>query len=160
MPKGDAVPAAMVEPGPPVRQPHGIEAIEIAEGALQPDRGRMQPSHGWKTPFRALNGRHEDLLLALVEHGHVDRRHLAPKAEQGSASLGQPRRQELPKCIVHDEFRGQGLWPAALRPLAISSAIVGTFGFSFYSGHTAIGSSLSRAAAQCAETKPQAAAAK
>ena len=108
-PKGGAAPIGHGRARAASRaDPHGLEAKEIPERAFKPDRGRMQPSDGWKTPIGALNGRHDrSAVLALVEDGHVDRRHLSPKAEQGPAALGQPRRQELPEIIVHDDPRAR-----------------------------------------------------
>ena len=66
------------------------------------------PSHGRKTPIGALNGRHYDMFLALIEDCHVDRRPISPKAEQAPAALSQPRRQEPPEILVHDDSRA---WP-------------------------------------------------
>jgi hypothetical protein len=101
-------PSAMIEPGPLVWQTYGIEAKQIPERAFKPDRRRMQPSHGRKTPIGALNGRHDDIFLAFIEDCHVDRRPISPKAEQAPAALSQPRRQETPEILVHDDSRA---WP-------------------------------------------------
>jgi hypothetical protein len=98
----------MIEPGPLVWQTYGIEAKQIPERAFKPDRRRVQPSHGWKTPIGTLNGRHYDIFLALIEDCHVDRCHISPKAEQAPAALSQPRRQEPPEILVHDDSRA---WP-------------------------------------------------
>ena len=103
----------MVEPGPLVGQTYGIKAEEIPERAFKPKRGGMKPSHRRKVPVRALNGRHNDIVLALIEDGHVDRRHISPKAEQGPAAISEPRRQKLPEILVHDDTR---TWPMPLDP--------------------------------------------
>jgi hypothetical protein len=58
-------------------------------------------------PVRALNGRHKNIVLAVIKDGHVDRRHISPKAEQGPAAIGQPRRQEPPELLVHDDSRAR-----------------------------------------------------
>jgi len=98
----------MIEPGPLVWQTYGIETKQIPERAFKPDRRRVQPSHGRKTLIGALNGRHDDIFLAFIEDCHVDRRPISPKAEQAPAALSQPRRQEPPKILVHDDSRA---WP-------------------------------------------------
>ncbi len=77
----------MIEPGPLVWQTYGIEAKQIPERAFKPDRRRVQPSQGRKTPIGALNGRHDDIYLAFIEDCHMDRRHISPKAKQAPAAL-------------------------------------------------------------------------
>ena len=115
------LPAAMIEPGPPVGQPHGVKADRdrgaraqagSRAGAAVPQTENARQGTQW-SPRR--------YVLALVEDRHVDRRHLSPKAEQGPAALGQPRRQELPETSSTTSPRARPM-PSALRPLAISPA--------------------------------------
>src|SRR5262245_8867095 len=47
------VPEAEVEPRPGIGQAHRLDAVEVAQRALQPDRGRVQHADRWKASARA-----------------------------------------------------------------------------------------------------------
>jgi len=124
-------PSAMIEPGPLVWQTYGIEAKQIPERAFKPDRRRMQPSHGRKTPIGALNGRHDDIFwlssrIAMWTDAPSPQR--PSKLPRPSASRAAKRRQRSSSTTT----RGHGLCHSTLRPFAISSVSVGTSGFSYF----------------------------
>ncbi len=81
-------PKAEVEPAPRVGQPHRLEAVEIADRALQADRRRVQRPNRRKPAVPAFEGQHRDLVCMFVEHGHMHcagaarRASIAPQAEQ------------------------------------------------------------------------------
>ena len=96
-------PYAMVQPGSRVGETHGLEAIEIADGALQPDRRRMQLAHRRKN--RLLDGEHEDLRSPLIEQRHMHGVLIPPKTEQRHPRLHQILDRRAPDVLGDDHAR-------------------------------------------------------
>src|SRR5215510_10345249 len=108
------VPEAEIEPGPGIGQAYRLDAVEVAQRALQPDRGRMQRAYRWKASARAWNGDHRDLARRLVEHGHVHVRRVAPEREQRPIARGELAADEAPAVLAHHHPRPRAMAFASL----------------------------------------------
>ncbi len=95
-------PAAMVEPGPGVRRPFGFQSGQVADGALQADRGRVVKSNRGEMPLRAAQAEDGGCGRRRVQQRHVDLVRLAPEAHQAPALVGQARDGCAPGPAVHD----------------------------------------------------------
>src|SRR5690348_3479119 len=88
-------PAAVIEPGASVRKPHRLEPVEIADGALEPDRGRVLRTDRRKASVRAVEREDGNVEGRFGGERHVDGAAVSPQAEQGQRAVG-----ELPSCRV------------------------------------------------------------
>ena len=87
-------PAAVVEPGARVGQALGFQAEQVADGALQPDRGRVVGAHRRIALGGTCEANYRD--LSRVKHSHQHAARLAPQTEQRQAAVGQPIHGSLP----------------------------------------------------------------
>ncbi len=107
------VPPTVVEPGAQVRRAFGLEPEQIADRALQPDRGRMHRADRGKPPGRTVEAQHAEIAGRFVEQRHMHGRPVAPEAEQGHAPVAKRIGGEAPSCRVDD---GARIGPMRLDP--------------------------------------------
>ena len=104
------VPGAVVEPGPRVGQADRLEAEEVADRALEPDRRRMDGADRGKALQPAVEADDADPAGLLVEQRHVDGALLRPQAEQRPAAGG-----EIARDVAPGRFIDQRARPRAVR---------------------------------------------
>src|SRR6185312_13563871 len=103
------VPVAMVKPGPGVERSFGFEAVEIADGAFEAQRGGvMHPDRGVAT-LRTIERDHADSALRLVEQRHVDAGGFSPEPEQLPRAFDKSGNR-----LVPDRGGDDRAWPGAL----------------------------------------------
>ena len=66
-------PEAEIEPGPRIERADRSEPVEIVNGALEPDRGRMQSADRGERSVPTFECQHCDVGIGFVEHCHVNR---------------------------------------------------------------------------------------
>ena len=113
-------PEAEIEPGPRVRGAGRLQAVKIADGALEPDRRRMRGADGRETCRPGIRR----VKTAISADGSSMQRHDAPRAlsPQSPSSVGArvdqlasiARRQSSP---LDDDAR-----PRAMRVSAVAAA--------------------------------------
>ena len=103
--------------------PSGVEAKQIVDGALQPDRWRVEPADRRKASIRAVQADHRDFAVGFIHDRHMHRRSAARSPQRPSSSSG-PRRVRSRRARQasgrHDQARP---WPMALDALALRDDI-------------------------------------
>ncbi len=100
-------PAAMVEPGARVRRAGRLQAEQVADRALEPDRRRMLGADRGERRI-AVQARDPDLAGRFVEQRHVDRARLAPQSQQGPVARGEMQRSRCSRPRQSTTARGHG----------------------------------------------------
>ena len=88
---GDA-PKSEIEPGPRVGRRRRLQPVKVVDGALEPDRRRMQHADGWELAVGAGEREHDDLGRRLLDQRHVHGVLVAPQPKERGARLDQLRR--------------------------------------------------------------------
>src|SRR5947209_6238126 len=99
------LPGAEIKPRAQVPQAGGLEPIEIADRALEPDRRGMHRADRGKPSLATLISHDSTLACALVEQRHVRSSLLCPKAHQRPAAGGEIARDGAPRRIVYHDAR-------------------------------------------------------
>ncbi len=109
--RGVRSPPAMIEPRPRVRRTRRLQAVQIADRALQPDRRWVRSRRQTGTSRRCRRkSRWRSAARRLVEYRHVHGVGLAPEPKQRRAALRQSLANVAPAAAVADT-RGHGRLP-------------------------------------------------
>ena len=92
---GDA-PETEIEPGPRVGRAGRLQAVEVFDGALEPDRRRMREADRRELAVGAGEREHDDVGRRLLDQRHVHCVLVAPQPEQRGARLDQLRDRAAP----------------------------------------------------------------
>ena len=95
----------MLEPGPRVAGADCVQFMQIANGALKPDRWRMFDADGRILAVAAGVSDDVDVATGLVEHGHFHVRWIGPQPKQRQAPAGQAIARLKPAIDVHGFVR-------------------------------------------------------
>jgi hypothetical protein len=94
----------VIEPGARVGEAFGFEAPEVADGALEANRRRMQPPDGGEATVFAGDAEHAEVAAVVERHVHVLA--LGPQTEQRPLASGQETGRVHPSLATHDRA-----WP-------------------------------------------------
>ncbi len=98
-------PAAMIEPGSPIRQSISLETEQILKCALKTDRGGMLGCDGGKAPLGNIQTHDHDVRCLFVENRHVDEGRIAPKGEKHPTPFGDLFRNASPSPRIDNHAR-------------------------------------------------------
>ena len=111
-------PAAVIQPAAGVGRGFGLEAVEIADGALQPQRGRVRGADRGEATLGA--GQADDQQLGgcrLGDEGHVHGLAVAPQASKVASPAAMPS-TAWRQTSASTTTRGQGRCAATRVPLS------------------------------------------
>jgi hypothetical protein len=102
-------PASVVEPSPHIGRAVGLQPVQIAQGALQADRGSMRIGDGGEATRTNSQADDQRLARGLLRQGQVHRMSVTPQAEQGCLTGGKPEDRLPPQVLVHIHARPRAM---------------------------------------------------
>src|ERR1700692_2321579 len=112
------VPKAQIEPRPRIRPSTRLQPVKRADGAFEPDGGRVQRADRRERLIRTFKAQDRELAGGLIANRHVHRARsagVAPQAEQRRMAERHCAAGFAPRILVHGKARPR---PMIVDPLA------------------------------------------